>query len=483
MSYAWRFLFETIQYQLLPHTDSGLGDSKLTEEERSDVAALALTEAARVLKRAEDYRFAELENMWRFWADMSSASLSRRTRDTQATTHGQLTVAIVAGALARACGSGTDLDGQLLPRGDIQSISRRLDLLAEMSEFPDVFASAYGSGESTPSGLLWHQFATEVMVDRVVSVIEGLNTGLLRLAVFWMFMRGAGSFRASGDWMRNVTDEQIDPLVAEVAGALDRETIVPRSDAASVAQAIKALKPRAERMFAVQVATTPISADRLHTLTNGLLTAWSEQRQAKALLEAAGARCFEDLDPESTSRFRTNRAFLVPNTNYVGEEMVGEDLGRYLARREMRIILQSWVDAVPDGPPISADHFAQTLEQWANPSTPIAIVAGISWEASEWARANEVMLEERNLRFFTTGLLGDDNVLLVDASEQEWHLVAIPSDRNLVIDELPLESDATEAHVELVYPDAKAASVGPADVTQLVAPWNLKSLSPDPADT
>jgi hypothetical protein len=470
MATAWRLLFETLQFQLL-HPIRGDQAGGPNDAQIRTLAADGLSEAAKVLRAAEEAASPDLDVMWRHWNDLSSQR--RRARSTKSADyldqlHAQLTIVVLAYLLARSCARAQDPEANVQV-ASAQSLAKRIAALPSDEAFAHSISGMFD--RSTEAEQLWDEFARSNLPERQVVMIEGLRTGILRLICFWMILRGPTQ-QYLGDWLHNVAEDEFSNLTRQVLEFAEAGDLTVAASQEQMISSFRKVKARAERRFASSIEDAPLDPDRIRTLRQAFVDTWRTDRRVDSLVTSAHGIVVEDERETEFGAQRLQRAFLVSGTNYVGEDWAGESLGQLLADFEEQSILQSWMTNREGGSdPRPGRELLSALEELAAQPRGFALIYPIDWEGEQWCSRHRQILNDAVVTPYATALLDGDNVLLVGASQQVWHVADISAAPEIVVNDVPLSDDDTEAYVELSFPWVRPHAEGEARVWLFSAPW------------
>lgn len=473
MSTAWRFLFETLQFQLLSPLRLGPLDEShgLTAAESTELASAGLMQAAKVLQAAEEAGHPEREVMWRFWNDLKPDDGRRgSTRSGLEELHPKLTIVILAQFLSRV-GRLPDAESPDRARPpSLPGLAARVANLPSEREFVAAVASLMDdpNEETSWTERLWEEMARERLPERQVVVVEGLQTGVLRLVAFWMLARGP--IRSYlGDWLRNVQRDQFQQLVEEVVSLGESASMTFAAGSTQMMAAFDSIKPEAERRFADEMSQAPIDDVRLAELRAGFEDRWRSENRLREIVAMAGGAAVEDADRDKSSSRTTARAYLVADTNYLGAKWTGESIAEDILHFEVLTILRNWADSADTAEDIHLlQGLSEVFAEWEHP----AMFRSIDYAGDIWFEENLENLAELQIPMYTTTALADDMILVVDASPQTWHISSRANPTDITIQDVPLR-DGDEAKVEVVFSYAVPLASGAARVRHFRPPWPI----------
>jgi hypothetical protein len=473
MSSAWRFVFETVDYQLIPAVQedaAGLSESV-------ELAVQGLMQAARILKAAEEELVPDRDVMWRFWRDLKPERMARAGSESQlaalAELHDQLTIVVLASLLARVNKFTAERRDEDLERASSTAIADRIGALRDEQSIAFSISKMFNNSGSPSqhAEALWDEFSREIIPERQVVMVESLTTAVLRLVCFWMLLKGP--IRSYlGDWLRNTQEDEFESLTGQARRIAERSTARVAASDEQLNSAFERLKGQAQRQYASVIVASPLSSDRVNKHQQAFVEGWRSSRSADALVSAAGGLTFDDEPAAETGEQIIERAYFVADTNYIGEEWMGQSLGQHIAQFEERVVLQAWLNAGSEGSGRRpASELLNDLQQFAERFESVAVVLPIAWSASEWTEANHEAIAGIGANVFTTPLLPDDMVLLVAAHGEEWHVASIDAVPRLEIRDVPLDSSDLAAKVAVVYHYARPRQSGNASVLTFESPW------------
>lgn len=454
---SWRLLFDTVLLHLLPAARR----SPVTQsEERWQMASLGMKEAATVLIEAEltDHRDADL--MWRHWADFASRvgqpiDPAQRVRD-------ELTVVVLAYLTSRATDGPRGAPDAERARRVTHLVSRSLD----DRSFARVVSELMQSPDTSVPVALWDEMARRDLPERQVVFVQSLQTAVARLVILRLELRG-GLPSSVGEWIAAVDDTEFQALWSDVESiALETKEglLTPKE---SVVEQFSNLRHMGRRAEAQRLSRGAVSLQRLTTFHAAFASRWREARDVAVLLDSAGSTVVEDEPMEQTLTATVSRGFFVAGTNFIGEDTIAVGMADQIIRNEVEAVVHLW--ATTQASPSDAPELLEALELSTDDGSGWLLVSPIDWSGDQW---REKMLKTRfpNLANYTSGLLSDTAVLLVNAAAQVWHIGR--TDPPLVdIVELPLDENAGAAQVELQVRYAVPRGEGQAIGRMFDAPW------------
>jgi hypothetical protein len=459
---VWRFLFEKLQYSLLSslrHGDLSTEDTKL----REFASMTALSGAADVLRTADIASDPDADTIWRVWDNLFLPSSRERIEHLEAWNrlqriHDELSACVVAWLLYEVVRIEHSPNE---PRHLLETTQRRLFHLEDQRSIVDRISEMVDVDESTASSV-WARWTREQMPEWEVVRLESLRTGLLRLLILSVITTGGLQPGKAQQWIRLIQDDEVRALTGQVVRAFEVSGIPVAATTESVLEYFRSMRRLAARAHAMQTQSRPISQAIVSTIRTSAMEGWREARELPAVLATAGCSISEaHLSSEITSR--VPRTFLIEDPEAVGQERwIGAEFGRGIARLEMALAVQDWMEHSEATPEDSS--MERVLEQMGD-REPLMLLLPIDWRTEAAARENRVLLEAA-VKMVSTPAIPDGTALLIWAAEESWQ-VGSPENLSLGAEDQELSPDDEDAYVLLRIEYGMPQAVGPVQVFRL----------------
>jgi hypothetical protein len=445
---VWRTLFDMLDYRLLASIRDAKQEVLDSIVEYEDLVISSLQGAAGVMRAADLSASPSADLMWRQWNDMFHLLRPTDPRVQDVWTRLEkiyihLSVTLVAWYLHVGVRASTTPDQA---RRALQAAQRRATFSADqlLTSIEEILTDE----DEGAAAQLWDQWTRAEMPEREVVLIESLRTGLQRLLVFSLLLSGPSMRGTAGEWARFIQDDEVRQLSDQLIDQLRAAAINVSVTTEMVMHEFRRLRQAASREYAKEVSGQPIDDSRLERLRIAAVTGWEKYRELTRMLDAGGAQVVGDSAVIGEVEQILPRALLVSDTDVIGEDWLGTDLGRIVALREAGSAVQRWISIGRSAPESwSAERIFRELTG-EDENGRAALIIPNDWEVAQWTQANRSSLEQWGVSPVSSLVIAQDQVLLVAAAGETWDL-AVPSNTRAAIDAIPLEASHEDARVRL----------------------------------